>query len=129
MTTHLTSHSNTNTNQNDLPHTPHQEPQTQLFDEIPSSPPKMMDNQPNGNGLSMGSPTQNKNKNDQTLNKAKRRYSISLFKWTQELWENTRKDIERRSSTSSSESTDSISNNQNEKTDLSSHQVNVSAIH
>ncbi|WWC98932.1 hypothetical protein V866_005826 [Kwoniella sp. B9012] len=125
MTTHLTSYSNPN--QNDLPHTPQQEPQSQLFDEIPSSSPKMMDNQPNGNGPSMGSPNQNKNKND--LNKAKRRYSISLFKWTQELWENTRKDIERRSSTSSSESTDSISNNENEKNDLSSHQVNVSAIH
>ncbi|WVQ62954.1 uncharacterized protein L199_001103 [Kwoniella botswanensis] len=126
MTTHLTSYSNPN--QNDLPHTPQQDPQTQMFDdEIPSSPPKMMDNQPNGNGLSTGSPTQNKNKND--LNKAKRRYSISLFKWTQELWENTRKDIERRSSTSSSESSDSISNNENEKNDLSSHQVNVSAIH
>ncbi|WVW79766.1 hypothetical protein I302_101736 [Kwoniella bestiolae CBS 10118] len=94
MTTHLISHQNQYAN--DMPHTPQQEQyQPQLFGGIPSSSPKMIPTE-------LGSPTKPKNE----LSKAKRRYSKSLFKWTQELWENTRKDIERRSSTSSSESAD-----------------------
>ncbi|OWZ26289.1 hypothetical protein J007_06961, partial [Cryptococcus neoformans] len=38
----------------------------------------------------------------ETLEKRKRKYSEKLYQWTQEMWNNTKRDIDRRSSVSSS---------------------------
>ncbi|EAL17774.1 hypothetical protein CNBL2870 [Cryptococcus deneoformans B-3501A] len=39
----------------------------------------------------------------ETLEKKKRKYSEKLYQWTQEMWNNTKQDMDRRSSVSSSE--------------------------
>ncbi|WVQ78678.1 hypothetical protein IAT38_000765 [Cryptococcus sp. DSM 104549] len=41
------------------------------------------------------------------VEKKKRKYSQRLYQWTQEMWENARQDIERRSSVSSNSTADS----------------------
>ncbi|WVR04035.1 hypothetical protein IAU60_001034 [Kwoniella sp. DSM 27419] len=43
-------------------------------------------------------------RNADGIEKKKRTYSLELYKWTQEMWENARQDIERRSSVSSVDS-------------------------
>ncbi|OXG09722.1 hypothetical protein C367_07032 [Cryptococcus neoformans Ze90-1] len=42
----------------------------------------------------------------ETLEKRKKKYSEKLYQWTQEMWNNTRRDIDRRSSVSSEGSAD-----------------------
>ncbi|WWC87491.1 uncharacterized protein L201_002381 [Kwoniella dendrophila CBS 6074] len=100
MTTYSNAHA-----QNDIPKTPQAEySQDQVFNSSPISSPKMTS--------SSNLPTSEVNDNkvyQQKVSKEKRKYSNSLFKWTQELWEVARKDIERRSSVSSNESNDSSS--------------------
>ncbi|KAE8540829.1 hypothetical protein D1P53_003193 [Cryptococcus gattii VGV] len=44
----------------------------------------------------------------ETLEKRKRKYSEKLYQWTQEMWNNTKRDIERGSSISSSEDSSDI---------------------
>ncbi|WVQ73676.1 hypothetical protein IAR50_003256 [Cryptococcus sp. DSM 104548] len=40
----------------------------------------------------------------EVLEKNRRKYSLGLYHWTRDMWENARQDMERRSSVSSSES-------------------------
>ncbi|WVO24107.1 uncharacterized protein IAS62_005471 [Cryptococcus decagattii] len=50
----------------------------------------------------------------ETLERRKRKYSEKLYQWTQEMWNNTKRDIERRSSISSSEDSGDIYKAHNE---------------